>query len=232
MNHGFVRVAAATPSIRVADVEHNVKEVISAVREAIQQDVSILTLPELCLTGYTCLDLFLQKTLLDAAMNALLEFAEATSDSALLSIVGLPVAGEDDRLYNCAAVVHRGKVLALLPKINLPNYGEFQEMRYFTPAPEETRSFSLPNGETCPFGRKLLFCCKEIPSLRVAVEICEDLWTPQPPSGRYAMQGATVICNPSASDETIGKAEYRRMLSGVLIQRAADELERIRTNGN
>ena len=167
-------------------------------------------LPELCITGYTCGDLFLQKTLLDAAAKSLWDIAAAAQNLDMLIFLGLPVA-VSGRLYNCAAVLWRGEILGLVPKRNIPNYSEFYEKRYFTPASNEHSEIVL-DGKTVLFSTKLLFCHDKMPELVVGAELCEDLWVPDPPSVKLAMAGATVLVNLSASDEVVTKDEYRREL--------------------
>ena len=210
MKHGFIKVAAATPKIRVADPLYNVDEMIRIAKEASEKEVKILCFPELSITGYTCGDLFFSSALLTGAKNALAKFAKETQALDLISFVGLPLE-QNHKLYNCAAAVCKGEILGIVPKTNLPGYGEFAEPRYFLPAPSETDTLQLL-GEEIPFGRDLLFCCEEMSSLKIGVEICEDLWATVPPSTYHALQGATVICNLSASNETVGKADYRRLL--------------------
>ncbi len=210
MRHGFVKVAAATPDIRVADCSYNAEQAVKLMKKAAGHGAKILVLPELCLTGYTCSDLFLQRCLLDGAIDALQTVTKASRGLSLLTIVGLPLTVED-KLYNCAAVVFDGQVLGVIPKTNLPNYNEFYEKRHFTPAPEENTVCRL-FGKEVPFGAKLLFCCGSLPELKIAVEICEDMWSPIPPSSYHALAGATVIANLSASNEVIGKDSYRKEL--------------------
>ena len=210
MNNGFVKVAAATPDIRVADVEFNKENICRGIEEAEKANAKILVFPELCVTGYTCSDLFDHAVLLKAAKKALLEIAEFTRDRDLLVFVGVPLE-VDGKLYNVAAALNHGKILGLTTKTFLPNYGEFYEMRQFTPGPEKARYISF-NGEEIPFGPQLLFQAAEMEDLIVAAEICEDVWSPVPPSIGAALEGATVIVNCSASDETIGKDTYRRAL--------------------
>ena len=218
MQDGFLKVAAATPSIRVADCVHNADAVYELMKQAAERGVGVIVFPELCLTGYTCGDLFRERTLIAGAEQALLGLMERTKDLNLLAVVGLPVASGAD-LYNAAAVFCRGELLGLAAKSNIPNYTEFYEARHFTPAPEY-REVRLC-GETVPLGNRLIFPCESMPELVVGVEICEDLWVPEPPSTALARGGATLILNPSASDEIIGKSPYRRMLvnsqSGRLI---------------
>ncbi len=210
MRDGFVRVAAGTPEIHVADCEFNARSVIALMEEAEAREVRVLALPEMCLTGYTSQDLLLQETLLRGAVSALEAVREASRGKSLLTVVGLPLA-DHGRLYNCAAVVQGARVLGVIPKRHLPNYGVYYEMRHFAPGFRQARTLRLPSGEV-PFGSDILFECAELPELRLAVEICEDLWAPDAPSVRHALAGATVIVNPSASDETVGKADYRRLL--------------------
>ncbi len=210
MRDGFVKICAATTDIRVADAVYNGEKIISAAKELCAQGVKVIVLPELCLCGYTCSDLFLQQTLLDSCESELMKIARETAELDCLIAVGLPFTLES-RLYNCAAVLCHGEILGLVPKSHIPNYGEFYERRHFTPAPEET-TFARIGGRHVPFGSKLLFSCTSMPQLVVGVEICEDLWVPNPPSTALAMNGATLILNLSASDELVGKKSYRRSL--------------------
>ena len=209
MNDGFFKVAAATPSIKVADCEYNKNQILELMRGCEKRGVGAVVFPELCLTGYTCGDLFRDRTLITAAQKALGDILEQTRDMNLLAVIGLPVPVGAD-LYNCAAVICRGRLLGLPAKSSIPNYSEFYEARHFTPAPEyvETRFC----GGTVPLGRSLIFRCENMPELVVGVEICEDLWVACPPSARLAQCGATLLLNSSASDEIIGKAPYRRSL--------------------
>ncbi|MDD4850808.1 MAG: NAD(+) synthase [Gemmiger sp.] len=212
MNFGFLKVAALSPALRVADCDYNAAQIITGMQAAAQRGVRLLCLPELCLTGYTCSDLFLQETLADGAEAALCRVMEATRGLNMVVVAGLPVP-VDGKLYNCAAVICEGALLGLIPKSWLPNYGEFYEKRHFAPgdatAPVRTLHFA---GAEVPFGVSLLFACREMPSFVLGVEICEDLWAPLPPSCAHALAGATVVANLSASDETVGKAAYRREL--------------------
>ena len=210
MQYGFVKTAALTPSIRLADCAYNARQIIEVLRGAAAAGAEIACLPELCITGYTCGDLFFQPVLQQGARDALADVLRDTAGLPLLFVLGLPLT-HGGKLYNCAAVCQNGRVLGVVPKTHLPNYNEFYEKRQFTPAPAENGVIDL-SGAQVPFGTNLLFQCGTQPALTLAVEICEDLWAPLPPSTRHAMAGATLICNLSASDETIGKAEYRRAL--------------------
>ncbi len=210
MRFGFIKAACATPAIRVADCDYNARQTIQAVEDAARQGVEVLCLPELGLTGYTCEDLFFQPVLQAGALQALADVMNATASLPVLFAVGLPVAVRG-KLYNCAAVVQQGRLLGLVPKTYLPNYNEFYEARRFAAAPEETFPVELL-GQTVPFGTRLLFCHPTEASCKIAVEICEDLWAPLPPSVGHALAGATLIMNLSASDEVVGKAQYRRSL--------------------
>ena len=210
MKNGFVKVAAATPDIRVADVEFNTQNIINVMEEAQKNGAKILVFPELCVTGYTCSDLFDHSVLLKASRKALLEIAENTSDKDMLVFVGAPLE-VNGKLYNVAAAMNQGEILGFTTKTFLPNYGEFYEMRQFTPGPQTVREITF-EGKKIPFGPQILFQAEGMEELVVAAEICEDVWSPVPPSIQAALEGATVIVNCSASDETIGKDTYRRAL--------------------
>ena len=216
MIEGFLRVAVATPKIKVADVRFNTEAVLREIAEADRQGASLLVFPELVLTAYTCADLFHQTILIERAAAALDEVAEATRRTQLVAVVGVPYM-VDHKLYNCAAVLHAGRILALVPKKNLPNYSEFYERRWFTPG--QTRVVTLTHrsavtGEeyAIPFGMNILVEAMDRSDFRLACEICEDVWVLDPPSTRHVLAGATVIANTSASDETVGKDSYRREL--------------------
>ena len=210
MKNGFVKVAAATPDIRVADVEFNTQNIINAMEEAQKNGAKILVFPELCVTGYTCGDLFDHSVLLKASRKALLEIAENTNDKDMLVFVGAPLE-VNGKLYNVAAAMNQGEIIGFTTKTFLPNYGEFYEMRQFTPGPQTVRAITF-EGKKIPFGPQILFQAEGMEELVVAAEICEDVWSPVPPSIQAALEGATVIVNCSASDETIGKDTYRRAL--------------------
>lgn len=203
MRDGFIKVAAGTPEIVVGDCKFNADSIVKMAADASSQGVKLLVLPELCVTGYTCGDLFFQKTLIEEAALALSNIAERTKSLDCVIVVGCPIE-RNSELFNCAAVLYAGKILATLPKKYLPNYNEFYEKRHFTSDFE-----------------KVIFRCKNLPEFCFGVEICEDLWAVNPPSGELAQAGAIIICNPSASNEMIGKSAYRRELvagqSGRLI---------------
>ena len=213
MRDGFVRVAAVTPAIRVADVDFNVASCAAAARHASAAGARVIVLPELTITAYTCEDLFWQDALLNAAEAGLARFAHETADIDALIFVGVPVRVAA-KLYNCAAAVCHGRVLGLVPKRNIPTYNEFYEGRHFCAGPAEVAWVRLPalGDEAIPFGSHLLFTCEDMPELVVGAEVCEDLWVPNPPSTEQALAGATLICNLSASNELVGKAGYRRSL--------------------
>ena len=212
MRDGFVKVAAGTPKIRVADCAYNAGQVIALMEQAAEQGVKVLALPELCLTGYTCGDLFLQDTLLRGAEEALGTVLEATKELDILAAVGLPVRNKwTGKLYNCAAVIHKGEIWGLIPKTYLPNYGEFYEQRWFASGEGVDHMIELC-GQEVSLSANAVFQCEAVPDLVVGVEICEDLWVPEPPSAALARAGATLILNLSASNEVAGKADYRRAL--------------------
>ena len=210
MKNGFVKVAAATPDIRVADVEFNTQNIINAMEEAQKNGAKILVFPELCVTGYTCSDLFDHSVLLKASRKVLLEIAENTNDKDMLVFVGAPLE-VNGKLYDVATAMNQGEIIGFTTKTFLPNYGEFYEMRQFTPGPQTVREITF-EGKKIPFGPQILFQAEGMEELVVAAEICEDVWSPIPPSIQAALEGATVIVNCSASDETIGKDTYRRAL--------------------
>lgn len=214
MRDGFIKVAVSTPDIRVADCLYNQKNLVKKAKEMAKKGVKILAFPELSLTGYTCSDLFLQETLLCGAQEVLRAYVEETSKLDMVSILGMPLA-YDGGIYNVAVVVNRGEIKGIVPKTYIPNYGEFYEARQFRSGGErEKEQYRLPWCEdvTVPFGTKLLFRCQNMINLVFAIEICEDLWAPIPPSCKAATQGANVIVNLSASDELTGKSQYRREL--------------------
>jgi len=210
MVHGFVKVAAITPKIKVADPIYNAEKIIELFVEADKNGAKIIVFPELCLTGYTCNDLFLQEIMLNQAKKQLMRIVESTVGSDALVFVGLPLE-RDQKLYNVAAVLQNGRILAFIPKKYIPNYGEFYEMRHFVSGNEEPVMF-LFEEEEIPFGTKILLECSAIHGMIVGCEICEDVWAPNPPSTSHALAGANIIVNLSASNETVGKDTYREML--------------------
>ncbi|SEK64976.1 NAD+ synthase (glutamine-hydrolysing) [Pseudobutyrivibrio ruminis] len=212
MTDGFIKVASATCDIKVADTKHNADAIIEKIQEAADRGVKIICFPELCITGYTCGDLFLQDTLLKGAKEAVEYIAYETKHLDIVAIVGLPCVIKQ-KLYNIAVVLNCGKVIGGTAKQNLPNYSEFYEMRHFTPAEADFK-------EAVSFGKEksCFICCSQIyslesmPNLKFGIEICEDLWVADTPSVRLAENGATIIFNLSASDEVIGKRDYRKNL--------------------
>lgn len=214
MKDGFIKVAACTPEIQVADVDFNVDKIISQLEKCREEGVKVAVFPELCITGYTCQDLFFQNALLDKAMEGVVKIAKTTADSDMLVAVGVPVRA-NGKLYNCAAVIQDGEVRAFVPKTHLPNYNEFYEARHFAPYRGECAAIDLREYgqlEFIPPIEQTVFVCEEIPELVVGFELCEDLWVADPVSNYLAKAGATLICNLSASDEVIGKDSYRRQL--------------------
>ena len=209
--HGFVRVAVAVPRCRVADPAFNAAETIGLLKQAADGGASLVAFPELGLSAYTCDDLFHQRALLDGCLAALRSVVDASRDCSAIAVVGLPLRAEH-LLFNCAAVVHRGRVLGVVPKTYLPNYGEFYEARQFNPAASAVAADVEIFGERVPFGPNLLFAAADRPLLTFHVELCEDVWVPIPPSSFAALGGATVLVNLSASNITTGKSAYRHAL--------------------
>ena len=210
MKDGFLKAAALSPALRVADCVYNTQQILQELRQAAARGVKLAVFPEFCLTGYTCGDLFLQHTLQQGALAGLQTLLDGSRELDVLALVGLPLMVRG-KLYNCAAVFCRGRLLGIVPKTYLPNYGEFYEKRQFTPGSTEVETITVC-GQDVPFGTSILFSCRQMPSFVLGVELCEDLWSALPPSTFHALAGATVIANLSASDETVGKAEYRRAL--------------------
>ena len=210
MKDGFIKVAAATPKIKVADPAYNTEEILKIINETEKNGTSILVFSELTISGYTCGDLFLQQPLLTECKNQLLRIVKATENKSMLVVVGCPII-VNQKLYNCAVVINRGEILGIVPKTHLPNYSEFYELRHFTSG-EGLDEMVMIGDEYITVCANQVFTCENIPELVIACEICEDLWVPLPPSTYHAMAGATVICNPSASVETTTKESYRRSL--------------------
>ncbi len=211
MKYGYARVAAAAPELRVADCTFNQTKIIECIKEAAAQSVEFLVFPELCITGYSCGDLFRQETLLEGAQTALEAIVEATGDLTLVAMVGLPLSIKG-RLYNCAAVIQSGKILGIVPKTNLPSYNEFYETRWFTEAQHLEVKELRVGSDLVPVGNDLIFVAEGKEQLAFGVEICEDVWAPIPPSSYLAQAGAQLLFNLSASNELVGKADYRRSL--------------------
>ncbi|MFM7322712.1 MAG: NAD(+) synthase [Armatimonadota bacterium] len=209
--HGFVRVAVAVPRVFLADPAENARAVARLAREAHDRHAALVVFPELCLSGYTCDDIFHQEVLLDASLEGLRSVGRSTADCACPIVVGLPMRVEG-RLFNVAAVVHRGRVIGVVPKSYLPSYREFYETRQFRAAREAVADTIELFGERVPFGPNLVFAADTDARFTFGIEICEDLWTPLPPSGWAALAGATLLLNLSASNVTVGKSDYRRAL--------------------
>ena len=220
MRQGFIKVAALTPKVTVADTQANRKEICRLMDEAEAKGAKILVFPELCITGYTCGDLFYQQVLLREAKKELLAIAKYTQRKDYLAFVGLPLE-YNGKLYNVAAAVTQGKVLVLVPKTHIPNYNEFYERRHFAPGMKQPVPVALDEDTVVPMGTRVLFQCRQMPELKIGAEICEDVWAPNPPGVEHALAGATLLVNLSASDETTGKDMYRKSLvtgqSGRLI---------------
>lgn len=210
MKNGYIKVAAVTPKIIVADCDANADIIINEINKAAAKAAKVIVLPELCISGYECRDLFWQEYLIRECAASLNKIAAATRDIDAIIFLGLPVEF-NGKLFNCAAALNKGRILGFIPKKNLPNYNEFYEARHFTPGNEQIQFINW-FGEKIPFGMNLIFNCNQMPHLRIAAEICEDLWVPNPPSTSHALAGATVIINLSASDAMTGKAKYRKNL--------------------
>ncbi len=210
MKYGYVRVCAATCEIKVADCAYNADKIIAAVKKADAEGVAVCVFPELCLSGYTCGDLFNQSVLISACERETERICRETSECNILIFIGSPII-YCGRLYNCAVAVNNGSVIGIVPKSFLPDYGEFYELRHFTPAADSVGEIHYC-GRTVPFGADIIFRHSMYPDFTVACELCEDLWVPENPSCRHALAGANIIVNLSCSDETVGKAEYRRAL--------------------
>ena len=209
MKYGLLRVSACTPEMRVSAPEANVRYMLKSLESTCENKVELLVFPELSICGYTCGDLFMQTVLREKTLDALFWLLEKSKNLPIIFVAGLPIAHKN-KLYNCAVIASQGEILGIVPKKNIPTYSEFYEGRYFSPGPELT-NISI-RGKSYPFGTNLLFTHQDKPGFCLAVEICEDLWVPSPPSVNHCIAGATVIANLSASNETIGKADYRRRL--------------------
>jgi len=208
MNHGYIRVAAAIPQVKVADCEHNAAHIKALIERAAESDVQIVCFPELSVTAYTCADLFHQQTLLDAAESELKQLMKQTAQLPVIAIVGMPVR-QGDRLFNCAVVFKSGTLIAVVPKTHLPNYQEFYEKRWFASSINATSDSVSLAGQTAPFGVHLLIGDNMV---RFSIELCEDLWAPFPPSSFHSMMGSQLVFNLSAGNETTGKNDYLKQL--------------------
>ena len=209
--YGYVRVGAITPNLKVGNVSFNVKEIIKLIKEANNKGVQIVTLPELSLTGYTCNDLFHQDVLLDESLKGLELILKETSKLNIIAIIGMPIS-LDNQLFNVGVVINKGKILGMIPKTYIPNYSEFYEKRWFASSTNAISETVNILDEEVPFGINILFQDKENKSICFGVELCEDLWSVNPPSNEHALNGASMIFNLSASNEIIGKYEYRQNL--------------------
>ena len=214
MNYGFVRVASAIPSVRVANCEFNAVHISQLMAKADEAQADVVCFPELSITAYTCQDLFGSQLLLDKAEMALMSIVETSRQLNVVAIVGMPVSC-NDLLLNCAVVVSQGKILGVVPKSYLPNYREFYEMRWFDSAAQLSPTTVYLAGQTVSVDRRMLF---KTPSFTFGIEICEDLWSPCPPSTQLALAGAEVIFNLSASNDIVGKDTY---LNSLLAQQSA-----------
>jgi NAD+ synthase (glutamine-hydrolysing) len=207
-SYEYVRVAVAVPKIKIADTNNNVKEILSIVKNAYLENVKVIVFPELCITGYTCADLFNQKTLIESSEDALNYLLNETKELNILIAVGMPVKA-DNQLFNCVVLIQNGYILGVVPKTYVPNYNEFYEKRWFASSTSRVSVKINLCGQEIPFSENLLF--KDTRSeLCIGVDVCEDLWVNIPPSSYHTLYGANLILNPSASNETIGKPDYRR----------------------
>lgn len=210
MNYGFIRVAAATPNIKVANCFYNAKCIIENIKKAYENNTNLIVFPELCITGYTCSDLFLQSSLLEDSEKALKNILQETKDLNIICIVGMPIEYKS-KLFNCAVCFYKGEIWGIVPKENIPNYGEFYEKRHFNKISEPVKHKFNFFDKPINMGH-ILFNVSNVPNFKFSIEICEDLWSVIPPSSNYALNGANVILNLSASNETAGKSEYRKSL--------------------
>ncbi len=211
MKDGYIRVASASYEVKLGNVKENAKQIIEQINIAKEKDIQILVFPELCLTGYTLQDIFFQARVLNEAKKQLIHIKEYAKYFNMLVVVGLPLEVKN-KLYNCAAILFNGEILGIVPKTYIPNYHEFYEARYFASAPQENIDIRFDNDEYVPFGSHIIFEDTNHPYLKIGVEICEDVWAPLPPSTNHCLNGATLILNPSASNDLTGKSDYRRKL--------------------
>lgn len=209
MKYHFLKVCTVSPSLHLGDCTYNVEKIIDSLNQVAHKGVSLAVYPELCITGYSCGDLFFQSTLLEEVEKGIQKILEASENLELVAVLGIPLL-HSDNLYNTAVVICKGKILGIIPKTNLPNYGEFYEKRWFASAHSITNDNVYYAGQSCILSSHITFKCDSIPYFQLGVDICEDLWSTIPPSLFHSLAGATVIANISASNETIGKAQYRR----------------------
>ena len=209
--YGFIRVGCAIPKCKLADCIYNKDKLIQLMQKAVEKQIQVLVFPELSITAYTCGDLFFQFSLLESAQKGLSDIASASQGMDIFTVVGLPIA-VDNQIFNCAVAIYRGQILGAVPKTTLPNYGEFYEKRWFSPASQLASKEIMLCGQRVPIGTDLLFTPEQIPHCKIGIEICEDLWSPIPPSSYQALAGATLLLNPSASNELATKYDYRKKL--------------------
>ena len=212
MKDGFVKVAAVSPSVKVADCEFNASQICEGIQRAFDDGANVVVFPELSVCGYTCGDLLLQNVLLQSAENAVEKIKDFCTGKQIFVVIGAPVV-VCGKLYNCAVAIYDGKILGIVPKRNIPSYAEFYEGRYFESGDKLDRVDKTEYcGETVDVCSKAVFRCRNMKNLCIGIEICEDMWIADGPADRLCAAGATVICNLSASDETVGKDDYRRLL--------------------
>ena len=216
MKDGFLRVASASFEVKLGNVKENTKNIIELIDTAKENHTQVLVFPELCMTGYTLQDLFFQARVLNEAKTQLNIIKEKTKDLNMVVAVGLPLEVKN-KLYNCAAILCDGEILGIVPKTYIPNYHEFYEARHFASAPKENNEIRIGD-DLIPIGTKIVFEDVNHPYLKIAAEICEDVWAPLPPCTLHCLNGATLILNTSASNDLTGKSDYRRAL---IVQQSA-----------
>ena len=209
--YGFIRVGSAIPKCKLADCIYNKEKIIRILQQAYEKQIQVLVFPELSITTYTCGDLFFQSSLLSSAKNGLYDIVKASQDIDVFAVVGLPLC-IDNQLFNCAVAIYKGTILGVVPKSCLPNYGEFYEKRWFSSAKQLLSKEMLLCGQKVPVGTDLIFSAEQIPYCKIGIEICEDLWSAIPPSSYQSLYGATILLNPSASNELASKYDYIKQL--------------------